>query len=43
MGQIDLRSMSLGHRILLGGGVILFIVMFFTWQGVESSSAQRSE
>ncbi|MFZ1880825.1 MAG: hypothetical protein WAU41_11740, partial [Gaiellaceae bacterium] len=35
MGQIDLRSMSLGHRILLGGGVILFIVMFFTWQGVS--------
>ncbi len=35
MGQIDLKSMSLGHRILLGGGVALFIVMFFTWQGVS--------
>jgi hypothetical protein len=35
MGQIDLRSMSLGHQILLGGGAILFIVMFFTWQGVS--------
>jgi hypothetical protein len=35
MGQIDLRSMSLAHRILLGGGAILFIVMFFTWQGVS--------
>jgi hypothetical protein len=35
MGQIDLRSMSLGHRILLGGGAVLFIVMFFTWQGVS--------
>ena len=35
MGQIDLRSMSLAHRILLAGGAILFIVMFFTWQGVS--------
>jgi hypothetical protein len=37
MGQIDLRSMSLVHRILLGGGAILFIVMFFTWQGVDTA------
>jgi hypothetical protein len=35
MNQIDLRSMSLAHRLLLGGGVLLFIVMFFVWQGVE--------
>jgi hypothetical protein len=33
MGQIDLRSLSLAHRILLGGAAVLFIVMFFTWQG----------
>jgi hypothetical protein len=31
MNQIDLRSMSLAHRVLLGGGVLLFIVMFFVW------------
>jgi hypothetical protein len=36
MGQIDLRSLSLTHRILLGGGVVLFIVMFFKWQGVST-------
>jgi len=35
MNQIDLRSMNLAHRILLGCGVALFIVMFFTWQGVS--------
>ena len=35
MNQIELRSMSLAHRVLLGGGVLLFIVMFFVWQGVE--------
>jgi hypothetical protein len=35
MNQIDLRGMSLAHRILLGGGVLLFIVMFFVWQGVN--------
>lgn len=35
MGQIDLRSLSFAHRILLGGAAILFIVMFFTWQGVS--------
>jgi hypothetical protein len=35
MNQIDLRSISLAHRILLVGGVLLFIVMFFVWQGVE--------
>lgn len=35
MNQIDLRSMSLAHRVLLGGGILLFIVMFFVWQGVE--------
>jgi hypothetical protein len=35
MNQIDLRSMSLAHRLLLVGGVLLFIVMFFVWQGVE--------
>lgn len=27
--------MNLPHRILLGCGVALFIVMFFTWQGVS--------
>jgi hypothetical protein len=35
MGQIDLRSLNFAHRVLLGGGAILFIVMFFTWQGVS--------
>lgn len=35
MDQIDLRNMSLAHRILLAGAVVLFIVMFFTWQGVS--------
>lgn len=35
MSQIDLRATSLAHRILLGGGALLFIVMFFTWQGVS--------
>jgi hypothetical protein len=35
MNQIDLRSMSLAHRVLLAGGVVLFIVMFFMWQGVN--------
>ena len=35
MNQIDLRGMSLAHRVLLGGGILLFIVMFFVWQGVE--------
>ncbi len=35
MNQIDLRSMNLAHRILLGCAVALFIVMFFTWQGVS--------
>jgi len=35
MGQIDLRSLSFAHRILLGGAAILFIDMFFTWQGVS--------
>jgi hypothetical protein len=35
MNQIDLRSMSLAHRVLLGGSVLLFIVMFFVWQGVN--------
>jgi hypothetical protein len=35
MSHIDLRGMSLAHRILLGGAVALFIVMFFTWQGVS--------
>lgn len=34
MSQFDLRSMSLAHRILLGAGILLFIVMFFVWQGV---------
>jgi hypothetical protein len=32
---MDLRNMSLAHRILLGGAAVLFIVMFFTWQGVS--------
>jgi hypothetical protein len=35
MGQIDLRSISLAHRILTGCAAVLFIVMFFTWQGVS--------
>jgi hypothetical protein len=35
LGQIDLKSLSLAHRILLGGAVVLFIVMFFTWQGIS--------
>jgi hypothetical protein len=35
MGQIDLKSLSLAHRILLGCAAALFIVMFFTWQGVS--------
>ncbi len=35
MGQIDLKSLGLGHRILLGCAAALFIVMFFTWQGVS--------
>lgn len=35
MNQIDLSSMSLAHRILLGCAAALFIVMFFTWQGVS--------
>jgi hypothetical protein len=35
MNQIDLRSMNLAHRILLGCSAALFIVMFFTWQGVS--------
>lgn len=37
MGQIDLKSLNLAHRILLGGAAVLFIVMFFTWQGVTIS------
>ena len=35
MGQINLRSLNFAHRILLGGAAILFIVLFFTWQGVS--------
>jgi hypothetical protein len=35
LGQIDLKGLNLAHRILLGGAVVLFIVMFFTWQGVS--------
>jgi hypothetical protein len=36
MNQIDLRGMSLAHRILAGGSVVLFILMFFKWQGVST-------
>jgi hypothetical protein len=32
---MDVRSLSLAHRILLGCGAALFVVMFFTWQGVS--------
>jgi hypothetical protein len=32
---MDLRSLGLPHRILLGCGAALFVVMFFTWQGVS--------
>ena len=32
---MDLRSLSLGHRILVGCGAALFIDMFLTWQGVS--------
>jgi len=42
MGQIDLRSMSLAHRILTGCAAVLFIVMFFTWQGVSSGRPSAS-
>jgi hypothetical protein len=35
MSNIDLRGLSLAHRILLAGSAVLFIVMFFTWQGVS--------
>jgi hypothetical protein len=31
----DFRNLSLAHKILLVGGVLLFIDMFFTWQGVS--------
>ena len=32
---MNFRSLSLAHRILLGCGAVLLIVMFFTWQGVS--------
>ena len=32
---MDLRNLGLPHRILLGCGAALLIVMFFTWQGVS--------
>ncbi len=32
---MDLRSLSLGHRILVGCGAALFFDMFLTWQGVS--------
>ena len=32
---MDVRSLGLPHRILLACGVVLFVVMFFTWQGVS--------
>jgi hypothetical protein len=32
---MDLRSLSLGHRILLGCGAALFVDMLLTWQGVS--------
>ena len=32
---MDLRSLSVAHRILLGCGAALLIDMFFTWQGVS--------
>lgn len=35
MNQIDLRSLSRAHQILLGCGVVLLIDMFFTWQGLS--------
>ena len=35
VSEMDLRSLSLAHRILLGCGAALLIVMFFTWQGVS--------
>jgi hypothetical protein len=39
LGQIDLKSLSLAHRILLGCSAALFIVMFFMWQGVSIGGA----
>lgn len=33
---MDLRNLNLAHRILLGCGALLFIDMFFTWQGVSA-------
>lgn len=35
MSQINLRSTSLAHRILLGASAVLFIDLFFKWQGVN--------
>lgn len=32
---MDLRSVSLGHRIVAGCAAALFIDMLFTWQGVS--------
>jgi hypothetical protein len=30
-----LQALSRAHQILLAGGVVLFVDMFFTWQGVN--------
>jgi len=32
---MDLRSLSLGHRIVIGCGAALFIDLLLTWQGVS--------
>jgi hypothetical protein len=35
MNEINLRSLSRAHRILLVGAAVLFVDMFFTWQGIN--------